>query len=153
MIDRRVAQIFEAIAANADAARLVGRLTRGGDPTPSREMMRKIGEHVVAVLTREIQAATGYRWARPCDAQVAARFILGGLEKVANDAIERDETSTLRTKPMAAEIGALVFFGLAHGRLLGRAAVAAGDPAKERSRSSRARPRPASPPRDPARRR
>src|SRR5262249_61514129 len=33
MIDRRVAQILEAIAANADAARLVGRLTRDGDPT------------------------------------------------------------------------------------------------------------------------
>ena len=73
---------------------------------------------MVAVLTREIQAASGYRWARACDAQTAARFILGGLEKVANDAIDRDESHALRTKAMAAEIGALVFFALAHRNLL-----------------------------------
>jgi len=33
---------------------------------------------------------------------------------VANDAIDRDESRALRTKTMAAEIGALVFFALAH---------------------------------------
>ena len=76
---------------------------------------------MVAVLTGEIQAASGYRWARVCDAQTAARFILGGLEKVANDAIDRDESYVLRTKSMAAEIGALVFFALVHRDLLVRA--------------------------------
>ena len=121
MIDRRVAQILEAIAANADATRLVMHLTRGSDRVPTRDFLRKIDDHVVAVLTREIQAASGYRWARACDAQTAARFILGGLEKVANDAIDRDESHSLRTKAMAAEIGALVFFALAHRKLLGRA--------------------------------
>jgi len=146
MIDQRVSQILEAIAANADAARLVGRLTRGGDPSPSREMVRKIDEHVVAVLTREIQAASGYRWARACDAQVAARFILGGLEKLANDAIERDESSALRTKAMAAEIGALVFFGLAHRKLLGTSEP----PVQHTSRSRSPRPGSASGPRGPA---
>ena len=63
----------------------------------------------------------GYRWARACDVQTAARFILGGLEKVANDVIDRDEPSALRTKTMGAEIGALVFFALAHPNLLARA--------------------------------
>jgi AcrR family transcriptional regulator len=122
MIDTRVAQILGAIAANADATRLVVRLTRGSDRAPTYDILRKIDDHVVAVLTREIQAASGYRWARACDAQTAARFILGGLEKVANDAIDRDESSALRTKAMAAEIGALVFFALAHRNLLARAA-------------------------------
>jgi len=101
MIDTRVAQILGAIAANADATRLVVRLTRGSDRPPAHDMLRNIDDHVVAILTGEIQAASGYRWARACDAQTAARFILGGLEKVANDAIDRDESSALRTKAMA----------------------------------------------------
>src|SRR4029450_7716378 len=121
MIDTRVAQLLGAIAANADATRLVVRLTRGSDRHPAQDILRKIDDHLVAVLTREIQAATGYTWARACDAQTAARFILGGLEKVANDAIDRDESYALRTKAMAAEIGALVFFALAHKKLLARA--------------------------------
>jgi len=124
MIDSRVAQLLGAIAANADATRLVGRLTRGSDRHPAQEILRKIDDHLVAVLTREIQAATGHRWARACDAQTAARFILGGLEKVANDSIDRDESYALRTKAMAAEIGALVFFALAHKKLLARATPA-----------------------------
>jgi hypothetical protein len=118
VIDQRVAQILEAIAANADTTRLVVRLARGSDRVPTQDILRKIDDHVVAVLTREIQAASGYRWARACDAETAARFILGGLEKVANDAIERDESHALRTKAMAAEIGALVFFALAHRKVL-----------------------------------
>ena len=118
MIDQRVAQILEAIAANADATRLVARLSRGSDRAPTQDILRKIDDHVVEVLTREIQAASGYRWARACDAQTAARFILGGLEKIANDAIEREEAQSLRTKAMAAEIGGLVFFALAHPNLL-----------------------------------
>jgi AcrR family transcriptional regulator len=118
MIDRRVAQILASIAANADATRLVGRLSRGTDRAPIHDILRKIDDHVVAVLTREIQAASGYQWARACDAQTAARFILGGLEKVANDAIARDESYALRTRAMAAEIGALVFSALAHRKLL-----------------------------------
>jgi AcrR family transcriptional regulator len=118
MIDKRVAQILAAIAANADATRLVVRLTRGSDRASTHDILAKIDDHVVAVLTREIEAASGFRWARSCDAQTAARFILGGLEKVANDAIDREEPAALRTKTMAAEIGALVFFALAHRNLL-----------------------------------
>jgi len=121
MIDSRVAQLLGAIAANADATRLVVRLTRGSDRHPAHDILRKIDDHLVAILTQEIQTASGYRWARACDAQTAARFILGGLEKVANDAIDRDESYVLRTKAMAAEIGALVFFALAHKKLLARA--------------------------------
>jgi AcrR family transcriptional regulator len=121
MIDTRVAALLGAIADNADATRLVARLTRGSERHPAQDILLKIDDHLVAVLTREIQAATGYRWARACDAQTAARFILGGLEKVANDAIDRDESYALRTKAMAAEIGALVFFALAHKGLITRA--------------------------------
>ena len=122
MIDKRVAQILGAIATNADATRLVVRLNRGSDRAHTEDFLAKIDGHVVAVLTREIEAASHFRWARHCDAQTAARFILGGLEKVANDAIDRDESSALRTRAMAAEIGALVFFALVHRDLLAVAA-------------------------------
>lgn len=61
MIDTRVAQILGAIAANADATRLVARLTRGSDRAPTHDFLRKIDDHVVAVLTREIQAASVLR--------------------------------------------------------------------------------------------
>jgi AcrR family transcriptional regulator len=121
LIDTRVAQILAAVAANADATRLIVRLTRGSDRLYAHDMLRRIDDHVLAVLTREIQAASGYRWARACDAQTAARFILGGLEKIASDAIDRDEPNELGTRAMTAEIGALVYFALAHARLLGRA--------------------------------
>ncbi len=118
MIDSRVSQIFGAIAANADATRLIARLTRGSDRLFVHDMLRRIDEHVVAVLTNEIRAATGFRWARACDAQTAARFILGGLDKVATDAVDREAPYELNTPAMAAEIGALVFFALVHRDVL-----------------------------------
>jgi AcrR family transcriptional regulator len=59
MIDSRVSQILGAIAANADATRLIARLTRGSDRLFVHDMLWRIDEHVVAVLTNEIRAATG----------------------------------------------------------------------------------------------
>src|SRR5262245_29584477 len=118
MIDKRVAQILGAIATNADATRLVVRLNRGSDRAHTADFLATIDDHVAAMLPREMHAARNFRCARHCEAQTAARFILGGLEKVANDAIDRDESSALRTTSMAAEIGALVFFALVHRDLL-----------------------------------
>ena len=121
VIETRVGQILAAVAVNADATRLVVRLTRGSDRQYVHEMFRKIDEHVVAVLTREIATATRYRWARPCDPETAARFILGGLEKIASDAVDRETPLGPEIRAMAADIGRLVFFALAHPDLLARA--------------------------------
>jgi len=117
MIDTRISQILDAIADNADAFRLMIRLKRGDeglvDDAPGR-----IDDHVVALLTRDIQAAAGFGWARTCDAQMIARFLLGGIQKLLEDAFDRPDPVRLDTESIAGEIGALVFFGLAHGDLI-----------------------------------
>jgi len=117
MIDTRISQILDAIADNSDAFRLMIRLKRGDeglvDDAPGR-----IDDHVVALLTHDIQAAAGFGWARTCDAQMIARFLLGGIQKLLEDAFDRPDPVRLDTESIANEIGALVFFGLAHGDLI-----------------------------------
>jgi AcrR family transcriptional regulator len=117
-LEMRTTQVLEAISANADAARLVIRLTRGQDRLVD-DMFRQIDEHVVAVLTRDLETAISYGWVRPCNARLIARFLLGGLEKLVMDALDRDEPLRLNTKALVAEIGALQFFGLAHKDVFG----------------------------------
>ena len=117
MIDTRICEILDAISENADAFRLMIRLKRGNeglaDDAPGR-----IDDHVVAILTRDIQAAAGFGWARACDAQMIARFLLGGIQKLLEEAFDRPDPIPLDTRAIASEIGALVFFGLAHGDLI-----------------------------------
>jgi len=122
MIETRVGQIFKAITDNADATRLVVRLSRSEERHFAHELFRKMDDHVIAVLSAEIEAATSYRWARSCDARTAARFILGGIDKIATDAIEREDTRELENPELEKEIGALVFFALAHHDLLSASA-------------------------------
>jgi len=117
MIDTRISEILDAISENADAFRLMIRLKRGNeamaDDAPAR-----IDDHVVAILTRDIEAAADFGWARSCDAQMIARFLLGGIQKLLEDAFDRSEPLPLDNAAIASEIGALVFFGLAHGDLI-----------------------------------
>jgi AcrR family transcriptional regulator len=117
MIDTRISEILDAISENADAFRLMIRLKRGSegvaDDAPGR-----IDDHVVAILTRDIQAAAGFGWARSCDAQMIARFLLGGIQKLLEEAFDRPDPVHLDTQAIAGEIGALVFFGLAHGDMI-----------------------------------
>ena len=117
MVDVRVAQILAAISANVDAARLIVRLRRA-NAGPATGALRRIDEHVVAVLARDIETGRGFGWARTCDAQVISRFLLGGFEKMVIDALEREEPLDLDVKTIADEIAALVFYGLVHPDLL-----------------------------------
>jgi AcrR family transcriptional regulator len=116
LIETRVTQVLAAISANADATRLVVRLTRGNDRLVD-DMLRQIDEHVVEVLSRDIEAAVGFGWARSCDAATIVRFLLGGMEKLVMHALERDEPLPLDTERMKGEIAALVYFGLANREL------------------------------------
>lgn len=113
MIHMRIAQVLAAISANADAARLVLRLTRGNDRLVD-DTLRRIDEHVVGILVRDIQVATGYGWARPCDPDILARFLLGGIEKLVIEALDRDAPFALDADALVREIGALVYNGLAN---------------------------------------
>ena len=117
MIDTRISEILDAISENADAFRLMIRLKRGSEGVPD-DAPGRIDDHVVAILTRDIQAAAGFGWARACDAQMIARFLLGGIQKLLEEAFDRPDPIPLDTRAIASEIGALVFFGLAHGDMI-----------------------------------
>src|SRR5262249_23727898 len=90
LIHARVSRILEAIVANGDAARLVVRLTRGNDRLVD-DTLRRIDDHVVGILTRDIETAKERGWARTCEAQIIARFLLGGLEKIIMDTFDRED--------------------------------------------------------------
>jgi AcrR family transcriptional regulator len=121
MIDTRAAQVLAAIAANADAARLVLRQARGVDKFVD-DAMRRIDAHVVGILRQDVQTAIDAGWARSCDAQTIARYLLGGVQKLLIDALDPEQPLALDTPTVVREIGALVFFGLAHPDLLALAA-------------------------------
>ena len=116
MIDSRIAQVLAAISADAAAARLVLRLN-GGSDRQVNDVMRGLDTHVVGVLACDIEAAVAHCWARPCDAQMTARFILGGIEKLIIDALDPEQPIDLDLASVGREIGALVFFGLAQREL------------------------------------
>jgi AcrR family transcriptional regulator len=117
MVDTRIAQILAAITANVDAARLIVRL-RSTNAGPATGALRKIDEHVVAVLSRDIEKGRGFGWARDCDATMISQFLLGGFEKMVIDALEREEPLDLDVKIIADEIAALVFYGLVRPDML-----------------------------------
>ena len=117
MVDIRVAQILAAISANVDAARLIVRLRRT-NAGPATGALRRIDEHVIDVLSRDIETGRGFGWARACDARMISRFLLGGFEKMVIDALEREEPLDLDVKTISDEIAALVFYGLVHPDLL-----------------------------------
>jgi AcrR family transcriptional regulator len=117
MIDSRIAQVLAAISADAAAARLVLRLVRGNDGQVN-EVMRGIDTHVVGVIAGDVEAAVAHGWARPCDAQMTARFILGGIEKLVIDALDPEQPIDLDLASVGREMGALVFFGLVQRHLL-----------------------------------
>ena len=118
MIDARASQVVLAIAANADAARLVLRQNRGIDRQVD-DALRRIDAHVVGTLRQDVQTAIEHGWARPCDAQTIARYLLGGVQKLLIDALDPEHPLELNDS-VVREIGALVFFGLAHPDLLAR---------------------------------
>jgi AcrR family transcriptional regulator len=117
MIAARIAQILEAISADADAARLIIRPPRGGNKLAD-DTLRRIGDHIVEILTRDIQEASENGLLRPCDARTVSRFLLGGIEKLVIDALDRDEPLQLNSEAIASEVGTLVYYSLAHGGLL-----------------------------------
>src|SRR4029450_10684711 len=117
MIGPRAARVLAAIAANADAARLVLRQARGVDKFVD-DAMRRIDAHVVGVLRQDVQTAIDAGWARSCDAQTIARYLLGGVQKLLIDALDPEQPLALDTPTVGREIGALVFFGLAQPHLI-----------------------------------
>src|SRR5262249_985894 len=59
MVDVGVAQILAAISANVDAARLIVRLRRT-NAGPATGALRRIDEHVIDALSRDIETGRGF---------------------------------------------------------------------------------------------
>jgi AcrR family transcriptional regulator len=117
MIAVRIAQILAVISADADAARLIIRPPRGSNELAD-DALRRIGDHIVEILTRDIQEASENGLLRPCDARTVSRFLLGGIEKLVIEALDREEPLALIADAMASEIGTLVYYSLVNGGLL-----------------------------------
>jgi TetR/AcrR family transcriptional repressor of mexJK operon len=120
VISTRIAQILNAISADRDAARLIARLTRDHDEVAD-DALRRIDDHVVSILTTDIQQASGSGLLRSCQARTIARFLFGGIKRLVMDALDRDEPLELDAAAVAREVGAFVFFGLADRQLVARA--------------------------------
>ncbi len=120
VISTRISQILEAISADRDAARLIARLTRDHDEVAD-DALRRIDDHVVNILTTDIQEASGSGLLRSCRARTIARFLFGGIRRLVMDALDRDEQHELDPGAVAREVGAFVFFGLADRQLVARA--------------------------------
>ena len=120
VIGTRIAQILDAISADRDAARLIARLTRDHDEVAD-DALRRIDDHVVSILTTDIQQASGSGLLRSCQARTIARFLFGGIRRLVMDALDRDEPLELDAAAVAREVGAFVFFGLADRQLVVRA--------------------------------
>jgi AcrR family transcriptional regulator len=117
MIDARITQVMAAITANADAARLVLRLERGHDGVVD-DTVRRIDAYIIGTLTKDIEAAIANGWARRCDANMMARYLLGGIEKLVIAALDAERQLEIDLAAVEREIGAFIFFGLAHPTLL-----------------------------------
>jgi hypothetical protein len=135
MIGNRIAQVITALSLHADAARLVLRIVRGKDGLD--DVMRRIDGHVVRMLAADVRTAIDRGWARSCDAELTARYLLGGIEKMLMDALDPEQPIPLDMERVVPEIGALVFYGLAHQDLLAQAM----EPPRQASRHGRPRPR------------
>ena len=120
VIGTRLAQILEAISADRDAARLIARLTRDHDEVAD-DALRRIDDHVVGILTTDIQGASGSGLLRSCQARTIARFLFGGIRRLVMDALDHDDERELDAAAVAREVGSFVFFGLADRQLVVRA--------------------------------
>jgi AcrR family transcriptional regulator len=113
MIDMRIGQfLVTATAQNMAGTRLVLRSLRGHHDE-LREATRRIEAHVLAVVTKDVRAAIRFGWARECDPEPIAIFLLGGIEKLLFRALDAEEASEVDQAALIRETGQFIFFGLA----------------------------------------
>jgi len=113
MIETRIAKILNVIAANADAVRLLVQLARGDDRRLDAAV-RRLDDHIVGILGQDIRIAIAEGWARQCDPEAVARFLIGGIEKLVVGTVGRYEPVALDIQALVREIGNMIFAALAH---------------------------------------
>jgi AcrR family transcriptional regulator len=87
--EERYAQILAIVFADTATARLVLRAGRGADGVVD-ETLRMIDDRVVGLIEGGLREGIAAGVIRPCDTRVVAGLIVGGIEKIILDALERD---------------------------------------------------------------
>ena len=87
--EARYAQILTIVFSNAATARLVLRAARGCDGVVD-ETLRTIDDRVLGLIEGGLREGIEAGVIRPCDTRVVAGLIVGGIEKIILDALERD---------------------------------------------------------------
>ena len=113
MIETRIAKIFNVIAANADAVWLLVQLARGDDRRLDTAV-RRLDDHIVGILGQDIRIAITEGWARRCDPEAVARFLIGGIEKLVVGTVGRHEPVALDIQALVRELGDMIVAALAH---------------------------------------
>jgi AcrR family transcriptional regulator len=107
-VEARCRQIMDAVFADADTASLILRLARGTGLVG--EALVRIEQQVVGVIAADVRAHTVWGVVRPCDPQLVAEFIVGGIEKLVLQAL--DEGRAIDVVRIARELAVLVSRGL-----------------------------------------
>lgn len=110
-VEARCRQVMEAVFADADTASLILRLARGTGLVG--EALVRIEQQVVGVIAADVRAHTVWGVVRPCDPQLVAEFIVGGIEKLVLKAL--DEGRAIEVVRIARELALLVSRGLLPG--------------------------------------
>jgi AcrR family transcriptional regulator len=107
-VEARCRQVMEAVFADADTASLILRMARGTGFVG--EALVRIEQQVVGVIAADVRAHTVWGVVRPCDPQLVAEFIVGGIEKIVLQAL--DEGRAIDVVRIARELAMLVSHGL-----------------------------------------
>ncbi len=105
----RLGRVLEVVFANADTARLVLRAGRGADGIVD-EMLERIDQVMLDKTAEELEMAMKAGVIRKIDTAFAARFFLGGCEKVVMSYIQ--EGRPIDARAIAREVARLEVFGI-----------------------------------------
>jgi AcrR family transcriptional regulator len=106
----RLARVLAVVFENVDIARLVLRVGRGADGIID-EILARLDRLMLTTLEEELGIAIQAGVIRPIDTAFAARFFLGGCEKVVMSYIEEGRPIDART--IAREVAQLQVLGIA----------------------------------------
>jgi hypothetical protein len=89
-VEGRCRQVMELVFADTDTASLVLRMARSTGFV--RDTLARIDEHVVGAIEADIRSGLDIGILRPLQPNVAARFIVGGIEKLVLGALDEGKT-------------------------------------------------------------
>jgi AcrR family transcriptional regulator len=89
-VEGRCHQVMQLVFADTDTASLVLRMARSTGFV--HDTLARIDEHVVGAIEADVRAGLDLGLLRPLEPHVAARFIVGGIEKLVIGALDEGRT-------------------------------------------------------------